>query len=165
MRDNMMLPLPESCHIRAPAHTCYPYRVERDSDVITPIEHSLQKSGVVQIIDRRRVSLRAKIYNNGLDHYMLLTSNRLVNAREKYVNLRHSRVESLSGGVIRITSNKDSEGQSLLVRICDESETSSWLSALTCDRHDSVVRSPASLRALPHLPVLSESDEEADCLD
>ena len=161
----MMLPLPESCHIRAPAHTCYPYRVERDSDVITPIEHSLQKSGVVQIIDRRRVSLRAKIYNNGLDHYMLLTSNRLVNAREKYVNLRHSRVESLSGGVIRITSNKDSEGQSLLVRTCDENEMSSWLSALTCDRHESVVGSAVSSRALPHLPVLIESDEEADYLD
>lgn len=133
------------------------------SDTRDSTDHGEQKSGVVFLMteNSRRVPLLAKVYNNRLDHYMLLSSNRQVNPQQKYINLKHSHVDLMDNNIIRITSTKDIEGQSLQLRIPYEKDIQSWMSALGSERCRTPIGSPIIPRS-PLMPTLQESDEDSD---
>lgn len=150
--------VPTEGHPRLPTMKDY---YEQSSKTVST-QHSadlhVQKSGLlyIQINNNKKMSVRAKVYNNRLDHYILFSSKAISNSTQKFVNLKHTHVEQVGGNSIRIIPNKDIEGQSLLLLVPNENDVSSWLEVLT----PLDISSPALLRRHPLMPTLQESDEE-----
>ena len=119
-----------------------------------------KESGIVSIKPegQRKITVCAKVYDNGLDHFILLTSKSLLNSKQKYVSLKHAHVVLSGDNSIRITPNKDIDGQSLT--IIPSKDLCSWLEVLTPERPRTNSIGSPTIRRAPHLPVLQESDEE-----
>jgi len=91
---------------------------------------------------------------------MLLSSNKITDASKKYINLKNTHVTLQGDDIIKITSTRDIEGQSVTFRVPNSKDTESWLEALTHDKHRTPLGSPLMMRA-PMMPVLQESDEDS----
>ena len=123
-------------------------------------DHHIKKSGIISIKPegQRKITVCAKVYDNGLANFILLTSKSLMNSKQKYVSLKHAHVVLSGDNSIRITPNKDIDGQSLT--IIPSKDVCSWLEVLTPERPRTNSMGSPRIRRAPMLPLLQESDEE-----
>ena len=152
--ENMPL---SSAHPRIP--TMAEYRELTQNNNRTGDNH-IRKSGLLslQTDSKKRMAVRAQVYNNGLDHFILLGSNKSVSkSSQKYINLRNTQVLQEGDNSIRITPNKHIDGESLVVTVSNTADIDSWLLALKSDCK--ALGSPI-IRRSPLMTVLQETDEE-----
>ena len=149
------------CHPRIPTLEEYYKEMNSHTGSISSMsaDHHIQKSGLlfIQGNNQKKMAVRAKVYNNKLDHYILLSSKSLNNSNQKFINLRNTHVVQEGDNSIRVTPNKDVDGQSLLFIVSNTKDLSSWLEVLGSSTGSS---SPKLCQQTLLMPILVESDEE-----
>lgn len=152
--------MPPASHPRLP--TLNQYYAEKSNTTsnakVNSADHNVQKSGLIyiQVNNQKKIAVRAKVYDNKLDHYILLGAKSANNSSQKYINLRNTHVVQVGDNSIRVTPTKDIDGQSLLFIVLNSNDLESWLDALK----PTDVDSPKLCRKTPLMPILVESDEE-----
>ena len=150
----------DSQHPRLPTMRQFYEQQQENTTHYNTSDHHIKKSGIVSIKPegQRKITVCAKVYDNGLDHFILLTSKSLLNSKQKYVSLKHAQVVLSGDNSIRVTPNKDIDGQSL--KIIPSKDFCSWLEVLTPERPRTNSMGSPRIRRAPMLPLLQESDEE-----
>jgi len=123
-------------------------------------DQHIRKSGLLflQTDSKKRQAVRAQVYNNGLDHFILLNASKpLSKSSQKYINLRNTAVIQEGDNSIRITPNKHIDGESLVVTVCNKADIDNWVSALRSDYKS--LGSPL-IRRSALMTVLQETEEE-----
>ena len=146
-----------SAHPRIP--TMAEYR-ELTQNNVRSCDNHIRKSGLLflRTDSKKRMAVRAQVYNNGLDHFILLGSNKSVSkSSQKYINLKNTQVLQEGDNSIRVTPNKHIDGESLVVTVSNTADIESWLSAL---RSECKALGSPVIRRSPLMTVLQETDEE-----
>ena len=152
--ENMPLP---SAHPRLPTMAEYHELTQNNNRTC---DNHIRKSGLLflQTDSKKRMAVRVQVYNNGLDHFILLGSNKSVSkSSQKYINLKNTQVLQEEDNCIRITPNKRIDGESLVVTVSNTADIESWLSAL---RSECKALGSPVIRRSPLMTVLQETDEE-----
>lgn len=119
----------------------------------------IKKSGIISIktggASKRNLTVCAKVYNNGIDHFILFTSKSMKNT--ECMNLRNTHIEKVAGNSLRITPAKGIDiGQSMT--IIPAKDIDSWLEVLT-DTSATKVSNRKRRMSAAMLPTLQECDE------
>lgn len=119
-----------------------------------------EKTGFLELspLNKQRMLVRVRLYSNGIDLYMILSSTRFHNPREKMMKLRNCTATVIDSQTIEINSLQDSYEQPLHLIVPDSSDVTPWLTALNSKSQHTTMPTAQLLES----PILEEQEAELE---